>query len=123
MPDDQPTAADQPRQDPFRWRRADVVKTLDNFCGADHPSQRHYAQQHGIPHATFSYWVRHHTPGDDDPAAAFFCSPCGEEVLRHIVLAALTTFQLQGACGIRPVGTFLQRAGLDRFVAGHLHDL
>jgi hypothetical protein len=47
-------------------------------------------------------------------------------VLRRIVLAALTTFQLQGACGIRPIGTFLERAGLDRFVAssrGALHPL
>ena len=53
-------------------------------------------------------------------------SCCGEAFLRRLVLAALTTFQLQGACGIRMVGTFLERAGLDPFVAssrGALHPL
>jgi len=58
--------------------------------------------------------------------AAFFRSSAGESVLRRIVLAALTTFQLQGACGIRLVGTFLERSRLDLFVAssrGALHPL
>jgi hypothetical protein len=126
MPARQPTHADQPRQDPFRWPRADIVTALDNFSDPDHPSQRHYAQQLGIPHATFNYWLRHHSPADADPVDSFFRSPPGEVVLRRIVLAALTTFQLQGAGGIRPVGTFLERAGLDRFVApsrGALHPL
>src|SRR3954471_5315160 len=126
MPDNQATAAEQPRQEPFRWSRGDIANALDDFGEPDHPSQRHYAQQQGIPRATFNYWLRHHAPGKDDPVAAFFCSGCGEEVLRRIVLAALTTFCLQGACGIRPVGAFLQRAGLDRFVApsrGALHPL
>jgi hypothetical protein len=126
MPGNQPTGADQPRQDPFRWPRADIANALDNFCDPEPPSQRHYAQQLGIPHATFNYWLRHHSPDAADPIDWFFRSPSGEAVLRRIVLAALTTFQLQGACGIRPVGTFLERAGLDRFVAssrGALHPL
>jgi Family of unknown function (DUF6399) len=124
--DHQPTAAEQPRQDPFRWSRADVAAALDNFCEADHPSQRHYAGQLGIPAATFNYWTRHYCPAEGDPVAAFFCSAAGELALRRIVLAAVTTFQLQGACGIRLVGTFIERAGLDRFVAssrGALHPL
>ena len=126
MLDHQPTAAEQPRQDPFRWSRADVAAALDNFCEADHPSQRHYAEQLGIPAATFNYWTRHYCPAEDDPVAAFFCSAAGELALRRIVLAAVTTFQLQGACGVRLVGTFIERAGLDRFVAssrGALHPL
>lgn len=126
MPATQPTAADVSRQDPFRWSRADVANALDHFSNPDHPSQRDCAEQLGVPHATFNYWMRHYSPGDSDPVAAFFRSACGEQVLRHIVLAALTTFQLQGACGIRLVGTFLERAGLDRFVAtsrGALHPL
>ena len=117
MPENQPTAAEASRQDPFRWSRPEIAAALDNFSDPDHPSQRQYAEQHGIPHATFNYWTRRYTPGEDDPVAAFFCSAPGEEVLRCIVLAAVTTFHLQGACGIRPIGNFLDRAGLGRFVA------
>ncbi len=61
--------------------------------------------------------MRHHSPVATDPVDSFFRSPAGETVLRHIVLAALTTFQIEGACGIRLIGTFLDRAGLDCFVA------
>ncbi|MCE9567671.1 MAG: DUF6399 domain-containing protein [Planctomycetes bacterium] len=70
--------------------------------------------------------MRHHSPADDDPVAAFFFSPAGESVLRHIVLAAFATFQLRGACGIRFIGDFLKLSQLDRFVAssrGALHPL
>ena len=126
MPATQPTAAEPSRQDPFRWSRAEIASALENFAGADSFSQRETAEQFGIPHATFNYWTRHYSPADGNPVDAFFHSPCGEEVLRRIVLAALCTFQLQGACGIRQVGTFLDRAGLDRFVAssrGALHPL
>jgi len=126
VPAHQPTPSEPPRPDPSRWPRADIATALDNFSHPEHPSQRHYARQHGIPHATFNYWVRHHAPAGDDPVAAFFRSSAGESVLRRIVLAALTTFQLQGACGIRLVGTFLERSRLDLFVAssrGALHPL
>jgi hypothetical protein len=126
MPAAQPTHAQPSRPDPGRWSRADIATALDNFSNPDHPSQRQFAQQQGIPHATFNYWMRQHSPADDDPVAEFFVSAAGELVLRRIVLAALTTFQLQGACGIRFVGTFLERSQLDRFVAssrGALHPL
>jgi len=126
MPANQPTAAGPSRQDPFRWPRADIANALDNFSDPDHPSQRQHADLLGIPHATFNYWLRHYSPAEDDPTDSFFRSRCGELVLRRIVLAALTTFHLQGACGIRLVGTFLQRAGLDHWVAcsrGALHPL
>jgi hypothetical protein len=126
VPATQPTASEQPRQEPFRWSRADIATALGDFSDPEQPSQRHYAEQRGIPHATFNYWTRHYSPAESDPVASFFCSAAGEEALRRIVLAVVTTFQLQGACGIRPVGTFLERAGLDRFVAssrGALHPL
>jgi Family of unknown function (DUF6399) len=122
----QPSAAQPQRQDPFRWSRADIASALDHFSRADHPSQRRHAEQLGIPAATFNYWTRHYGAAEDDPVAAFFCSAAGELVLRRIVLAAITTFQFQGAGGIRLVGTFIERAGLDRFVAtsrGALHPL
>src|SRR3954470_11352660 len=126
MPASQPTAAEPARQDPLPWSRADIATALDHFADPDHPSQREAAQRFGIPHATFNYWTRHYSPADGDPVDSFFRSACGEAVLRRIVLAALCTFQLHGACGIRSVGTFLDRAGLDRFVAssrGALHPL
>ena len=123
---DELTPSEPLRPDPYRWPRADIAATLDNFSHSDQPSQRQFAQQQGIPHATFNYWIRHHSPAQDDPVAEFFFSPAGELVLRRIVLAAFTTFQLQGACGIRFVGTFLERSQLDLFVAssrGALHPL
>lgn len=126
MPASEPTAAEPARQDPLRWTRAEIAAALENFSDPDHPSQREAAQRLGIPHATFNYWTRHYCPTAGDPVDSFFRSACGEAVLRRIVLAALCTFQLHGACGIRQVGTFLDRAGLDRFVAssrGALHPL
>jgi uncharacterized protein DUF6399 len=126
MPASQPTAAASSCQDPFRWSRAEIATVLENFADPDFPSQREAAHRFGIPHATFNYWTRHYSPTAGDPMDSFFRSPCGEAVLRRIVLAALCTFQLQGACGIRQVGTFLDRAGLDCFVAssrGALHPL
>ena len=126
MPASQPTAAASSRQDPFRWSRAEIATVLENFADPDPPSQREAAHRFGIPHATFNYWTRHYSPTAGDPIDSFFRSAAGEAVLRRIVLAALCTFQLQGACGIRQVGTFLDRAGLDRFVAssrGALHPL
>jgi Family of unknown function (DUF6399) len=126
MPENQPTDAELPRQDPFRWARADIASALDNFSDTDPPSQRQFAEQLGIPHATFNYWTRLYRPDEDDPVDSFFRSSAGELVLRRVVLAALSTFQLENACGIRPIGVFLQRAGLDRFVAssrGALHPL
>jgi len=123
---DEFTPSEPLRPDSSRWPRADIAATLDNFSHSDQPSQRQFAQQQGIPHATFNYWIRHHSPAQDDPVAEFFFSPAGELVLRRIVLAAFTTFHLQGACGIRFVGTFLERSQLDLFVAssrGALHPL
>jgi hypothetical protein len=112
MPATQPTAAASSRQDPFRWSRAEIATVLENFADPDPPSQREAAHRFGIPHATFNYWTRHYSPTAGDPMDSFFRSRCGEAVLRRIVLAALCTFQFQGACGIRQVGTFLDRAGL-----------
>lgn len=117
MPDDRTTGADPFRQAPHRWSRAKVAAALDSFGDPNRVSQRQCAQQQGIPHATFNYWVHHHAPPTDDPVAAFFCGATGEQVLRRIVLAALTTFSLQGACGIRLIAAFLERSQLHRFVA------
>jgi Family of unknown function (DUF6399) len=117
MPANQPTDAELPRQDPFRWGRADIAAALDNFSAPDHPSQRQFAEQLGIPHATFNYWTRRYGPDEDDPVDSFFRSAAGELLLRRILAAALLVFQQRGPCGLRLVGDFLQLTQLDRFVA------
>jgi hypothetical protein len=48
---------------------------------------------------------------------AFFESPAGLRLLHRLVLAALVVMTLQGNCGLRLVGQFLQLAGLGPFVA------
>jgi hypothetical protein len=122
----QSTTADAARQEPFRWSHTNISEALDTFANADSPSQREFAEQHGIPHATFNYWQRHFGPAPDDSVDSFFCSGSGALVLRRIVCAALITFGQRGACGIRLVSDFLHLAQLDRFVAcsrGALHPL
>ena len=126
MPATQANAAASPRQEPFRWRRADIASTLEHFADPDSPSQRETAASLGIPHATLNYWSRHYRPAAADPEDSFFRSAAGEVALRRIVAAALVVFQLRGACGIRLVGEFLRLSQLDRFVAcsrGALHPL
>src|SRR5262249_36078075 len=82
------------------------------------PSLRAFAAEHEIPPSTLHYWKRRY----DDLAAAdavrdFFESPCGLGVLRRIVLAAHTQFNQSGACGIRPLLSFFEHAGLGPFLA------
>ena len=126
MPGHQPTVADHSRQGPFRWPRADILNALADFDEPDRPSRRQFAQQQGIPHASFDYWLRHYSADPADPIDSFFRTPCGESVLRRILCSALVVFALRGACGIRLVSEFLRLAQLDRFVAcsrGALHPL
>jgi hypothetical protein len=99
--------------------------------GPDPSSHRSYAQQTGVPRSTLGYWARRDDPARADPdlhpdLIRFCRSGVGEAFLRRLVLAALTTFSLQGPSGLRLIGAFLQRAQLDRFVAcsrGALHPL
>jgi hypothetical protein len=123
---DQLTPPDPTRQDPFRWARSDICAALDSFATQEHSSQRVFAQQQGIPHATFNTWVRAYSPDENDPVDAFFLSSPGDQVLRRILLAAFLTFHQRGACGLRLVGDFLDLSGLNRYVAssrGALHPL
>ena len=126
MPTPHPTAPDASCQDSFRWSREAIFHALDDFACPDRPSPREFARQAGIPPATFNYWFRQFSKDPSDPVASFFCSAPGEEVLRHLLAAALLVFSLRGACGIRLVREFLQLTHLDRFVAcsrGALHSL
>ena len=120
-----------PRTDPCRWPRAEVAKAHDHFCQPDPQSHRQYAQHTAIPRSTLDYWVRRDQAALADPElhpdlVAFLHCSAGEAFLRRVVLAALTTFCLQGAAGLRLVSAFLQQTQLDRFVAcsrGALHPL
>jgi Family of unknown function (DUF6399) len=112
------------RPDTFRWNRADTAQALHDFDHSQqpHPSRRQFAQQAGIPHATLDYWLRlrqqqRDRHSDEPQVAAFLHSPAGERFLRRLVLAAHATFHQAGTCGIRDLGRFLCRAGLDGFVA------
>src|SRR6185369_1294901 len=116
MPANQSTTADAACQEPFRWPHTNIDEALGAFAHADSSSQRAFAEQHGIPHATFNYWQRHLAPAPADPVDSFFRSGSGALVLRRILCAALITFGQRGACGIRLVSDFLHLAQLDRFV-------
>src|SRR4051794_4306713 len=123
--------APEPRTDPVRWPRAEAAQAHDHFCQPQPQSQRQYAQQTGIPRSTLGYWARRDDPAQADPhlhpdLVAFLHSRTGQDFLRRVVTAALTTFCLQGAAGLRLLSAFLQRARLDPFVAssrGALHPL
>src|SRR5215207_7314909 len=112
-----------PRTDhPFRWTRAEAALAHDHFCQPDPQSHRQYAQHTGIPRSTLGYWARRDEAALADPELhpdliAFLHSSAGEVFLRRVVLAALSTFSVQGACGLRLVSAFLQQTRLDRFVA------
>jgi hypothetical protein len=112
----QPTPEAPACQDAPRWGRADVAAAFDHFQQPERSSQRHYAAEHDVPRSTLGYWLRRDA-ADSDPVAAFCHSAAGQQFLKAVVLSALTTFCLQGACGIRLLSAFLRRAGLDRFVA------
>src|ERR1700685_915176 len=110
------------RQDPFLWKRLDAAQACADFLDPDarHFSQRHFAQQQGIPRSTLGYWLRQQLSAEKDgleaELVAFLASPPGERFLHRLVYAALLVFQQAGPCGIRTVGHFLELAQLDRFV-------
>lgn len=116
------------RTDSFRWDRLDVAAAFAAFSAAESSSsQRHFAQQHGIPRSTLGSWLRRPDPDGVDPDLAdFFRRPCGETFLRQIVLALFLVFHFRSSTGLRSLGSFLELTGLDRFVAasyGALHQL
>jgi len=120
-----------PRTGPCRWPRAEVAKAIDHFCQPDPQSHRQCAQHTGIPRSTLDHWARRDQAALADPQlhpdlVAFLHCPAGEAFLRRVLLAALTTFCLRGAAGLRLVSAFLRQTQLDRFVAcsrGALHPL
>ena len=119
MSQDQTTAAPQPCQEPFRWKRSQSVQLLEQALQHDdQPSLRDFAAEHDLPPSTLCYWKRRR---DALPAAAalrdFFESSAGLAFLRALVLAAHVVFQQSGLCGLRTLITFFRHAGLAPFLA------
>ena len=64
-----------------------------------------------------SHWLRLELPDHlDKDLVAFFRCPAGQDFLRRIVLAALLHFHHNSPCGLRPIGSFLERLDLHYFV-------
>ena len=107
------------RPEPRYWSRLDTATACADFSDPFHPpfSQRHYAQQHGIPRSTLGDWLRQDFPDHLDKELVAFCrSPAGLAFLRRLVLALLLVFHQQNPCGLRPIGHFLELLELDHFV-------
>jgi len=117
------------RPEPCYWSRLDTAQAFAHFSDPFTPpiSQRQYAQQHGIPRSTLGDWLRQDFPDHLDPALIrFFRCPAGLAFLRRLVLALLLVFHHKNACGLRPIGSFLELVELDHFVGssyGALYDL
>jgi hypothetical protein len=125
----QPTPAQDSRQDPFRWHRRHAASAYADFADPCQPpgSQRHYAQQHGIPRSTLGYWLRKEDPDFLDPQwVRFFRSPAGYAFQRRLVLAVLLTFHHENACGLRSIASFLEQIHFNHLMGcsyGALHHL
>ena len=117
MHPDHATAGEPIDQVSPRWCRSQATELVLQF-ETGHSSQRAFAQQAGIPRSTLQHWLKRKKKLEADPAlVAFFESPTGLAFLHRLVVASHLTFTQQGTCGIRLVGEFLQRTGLNRFVA------
>ena len=114
---DQATTSEPVAQASSGWCRRHVAELVFQF-ETGHWSQRAFAQTTGVPRSTLQHWLKRKQDLDADPAlVAFFESPTGLAFLHRLVGACHLTFTQQGTCGLRLVGEFLQRSGLNRFVA------
>ncbi len=106
--------------DPRQWSRQDVAEKMAEYEQAylQTPSQRHLAEQLGVPRSTLQHWLARKKDIDADPdLVAFFESPVGVAFLHRLVLAAHFVITLVGPGGIRLVCLFLELTGLNHFVA------
>ncbi len=117
MRPDQPTTSEPVDQSSAGWGRTHAAELVFQF-EAGHCSQRAFAETTGVPRSTLQHWLKRKHQIEADPAlVAFFESPTGLAFLHRLVGACHLTFTQQGTCGIRLVCEFLQRSGLNRFVA------
>jgi hypothetical protein len=115
----QATAPPADRQETFRWARSQAVALLEQVqVLPDRRSLRAFASERELPPSTLHYWRRRQQRLDAvGPLRDFFESTAGLDLLGRIVLAAHLVFQQAGACGIRPLLTFFDQAGLAPFLA------
>jgi hypothetical protein len=117
---DQHTPPPPTTEGPFRYTRSEAAGHLHDRHDPDHPGQstRQAARAAGLPHTTLRYWEQRQQQ-IDAPAevVAFFESPAGLALLKRVLLALHLVFQQHGTAGIRPLGRFLELAGLAPFVA------
>jgi hypothetical protein len=111
----QTTKTSQPGRD-----RAAIAGKVLQFQRArlHHTSQRQFTKEQGIPRATMQQWLKQRAYSAAGPEeVAFFECPAGVAVLHRLVVAAHLVMSLMGACGIRLVCVFFEKAGLGPFVA------
>ena len=102
-----------------RWARLERADRLARYSElhAQGLSQRHVAQELGVPRTTLQAWLAWQDRLDACPQVVeFFESVPGLAFLHRLTLALPVVFVEVGACGIRLVCLFLQMTGLNRFV-------
>jgi len=101
------------------WSRQDGAEMLEALAAAQREghSERSFSKASGVPRTTLQYWRTRRAHIEAAPrVVAFFESPEGVVFLERLTLAAHFVMTLMGHCGIRLVSTFLEHAGLDRFI-------
>lgn len=104
------------------WPRiqvSEIVTDAKNQLGEK--SLRQSAKDHGIPFETLRNWVVRYDEIDLAPdVVAFFESPAGLVFLHGMMVTLHVEFTKVGSASIRDVVRFLERTGLDSFVAASL---
>lgn len=102
------------------WTRGESASHVAAFetASAHGTSQREFERQSGVPRTTLQCWLAHKQGLDGDAASiAFFESPAGIAFLHRLQVALFFVFDFLTSSGLRRLGTFLELAGLSRFVA------
>jgi len=103
-----------------KWRREETVAHVVAFESAvsTGKSQRTFASEHGVPRTTLQYWLeRKNTLDASAVLVSFFESPEGLAFLHRLVIALQFVMSFVCGCGLRPIATVLELAGLSPFVA------
>ena len=103
-----------------QWKREESVAHVVAFEAATSMgmSQREFAMEHGVPRTTLQYWLeRKSTLDASEVLVSFFESPEGLAFLHRLVIALQFVISFICGCGLRPIATVIQLAGLSPFVA------
>src|SRR5919197_1446930 len=101
-----------------RWARLERADRLARYSElhAQGLSQRHVAQELGVPRTTLQAWLAWHDRLDACPQVVeFFESVPGLAFLHRLTLALHVVCVEVGACGIRLVCLFVQMTEQNRF--------